>query len=106
MKNEIPQVVAQLIEAQKHFDSNAYASCFTDTATVFDEGKNYSGRMQIREWIEKANQEYKISMTPLEYSETDQTLKAKVTGQFPGSPIVLKYQYEFSDGLIQSLKIV
>ncbi|SFU20523.1 hypothetical protein SAMN04489724_0324 [Algoriphagus locisalis] len=106
MKNEIPQVVAQLIEAQKHFDSTSYASCFTETAIVFDEGKNYSGRRQIREWIEKANQEYKISMIPLEYSESDQTLKAEVKGQFPGSPIVLNYQYEFNDGLIQSLKIV
>ncbi|MGX7836036.1 hypothetical protein ACWKSR_12870, partial [Campylobacter fetus subsp. venerealis] len=63
-------------------------------------------RSEIKEWIDKANQEYKIVMEPLEYAATYDTLKAKITGQFPGSPIVLTYQYEFSDGLIKSLKIV
>ncbi|MBL7881586.1 MAG: hypothetical protein JNN23_17265 [Chryseobacterium gambrini] len=45
-------------------------------------------------------------MKPLDYSETKQELKAEVSGNFPGSPIVLTYHYEFENGLIQSLKIV
>lgn len=45
-------------------------------------------------------------MKPLEYSETEHTLKAEISGSFAGSPVVLTYQYEFKGELIQSLKIV
>lgn len=106
MIDNMPKAVAALIAAQHNFDSEAHSNCFSQTATVFDEGKNYIGRSEIKDWIAKANQQYKIVMEPLEYSESERRLKAKITGHFPGSPIVLTYQYEFSNGLIQSLKIV
>ena len=105
MKDNMPNVILELLEAQRKFDSEAYSSCFTDTATVFDEGKNYSGRPQIKNWIEKANTEYKIEMDSLEYSKEESILKARISGQFPGSSVVLNYQFVFSKGLIQSLKI-
>ena len=102
----LPKVVAELVRTQNNFDSVAYASCFTETAVVFDEGKTHQGRKQIESWIEKANKEYQATMQPLEYSETENTLKAAVSGTFPGSPITMTYYYEFKDDLIQSLKIV
>lgn len=101
----LPLVITELVKAQNNFDSKAYADCFTETAVVFDEGKTHHGKVAIKKWIEKANREYQVRMEPLEYSEADQTLKAEISGTFPGSPIVLTYQYEFKDELIQSLKI-
>jgi len=102
----LPKVVTELIKAQNNFDSTTYAQCFTETAVVFDEGKNHQGRIEIERWIDKANKDYEATMEPLEYAEKAQTLKTKVTGNFPGSPITMTYHYEFADGLIQSLKIV
>lgn len=102
----LPKVIAELVKTQNNFDSAAYAKCFTATAVVFDEGKTHQGRKEIENWIAKANEEYQATMKPLEYSETEQTLRAEVAGTFPGSPITLTYHYEFEDGLIQSLKIV
>lgn len=102
----LPKVVTDLVVAQNNFDSSAYADCFSDTAVVFDEGKTYHGKKEIETWIEKANQEYRASMKPLKYSETEHTLKAEISGSFAGSPVVLTYQYEFKGELIQSLKIV
>jgi hypothetical protein len=102
----LPKVVAELIRTQNNFDSVAYAKCFSQTAVVFDEGKTYNGRKEIEDWIDRANKEYQATMKPLEYSETEHTLKTEVSGTFPGSPITLTYSYEFEDGLIQSLKIV
>jgi hypothetical protein len=102
----LPKVVEELVKTQNSFDSKAYANCFTEKAVVYDEGKTHNGRTAIANWIAKANEEYQTTMEPLEYSETDQTLKTKVLGIFPGSPITLTYHYEFADGLIQSLKIV
>lgn len=101
----LPNVIADLAAAQNNFDSVAYANCFSETAVVFDEGKTHTGKTAIKNWIEKANQEYKAVMKPLEYSPAQQTLQAEVSGNFAGSPIVLTYQFELKDGQIQSLKI-
>jgi hypothetical protein len=102
----LPNVITELIKTQNNFDSVAYAKCFTETAVVFDEGKTHNGRKEIETWIDKANKDYQATMKPLEYSETEHTLKTLVSGTFPRSPITLTYYYEFEDGLIQSLKIV
>jgi ketosteroid isomerase-like protein len=101
----LPKVVADLVETQNSFDSAAYANCFSETAVVFDEGKKHNGRKEIEQWIEKANNDYQAVMKPLEYSENEEILKAEVSGNFPGSPIVLSYHLKLEDGLIQSLKI-
>lgn len=102
----LPKVVTDLIKTQNNFDSVAYANCFTETAVVFDEGKTHNGRKEIEKWIDEANKKYQATMKPLEYSETEHTLKTEVSGTFPGSPLVMTYLYEFQDDLIQSLKIV
>ena len=102
----LPNVVAELVKAQNNFDSAAYANCFTETALVFDEGKTHTGRKEIEHWIDKANKEYEATMKPIDYSESERTLKTEVSGNFPGSPIMMTYHYVFRYGLIQSLKIV
>lgn len=101
----LPNVITELTKAQNNFDSLAYANCFSETAVVFDEGKTHRGKSEIQKWIEKANAEYNAVMKPLVYSETDEILKAEVSGNFPGSPINLNYHFELKDGLIESLKI-
>ena len=103
----LPNVMAALVKAQDNYDSAAYANCFSETAVVFDEGKVYNGRNEIKKWIEKANEKYKTVMQPVEYTETGSTsiLAAKISGTFDGSPVVLKYHFEIADGLIQSLKV-
>jgi len=102
----LPKAITDLVKAQNEFDSTAYANCFTEEAVVFDEGKTHTGRKEIERWIDKANKEYEATMKPVEYSETDHTLKAEVSGNFPGSPLILTYHYEFKNDLIQALKIV
>ena len=103
----LPHVISELVKAQDIYDSDAYANCFTETAVVFDEGHTYNGRSEIRQWIGEANGNYKIGMKPLEYAEkgAQSILTAEISGEFPGSPAVLKYHFELKDGLIQSLKV-
>lgn len=101
----LPKVVEELVKTQNNFDSIAYAKCFTETAVVFDEGKTYKGRKEIESWIDKANKEYHATMKPLEYAAKEEILKAEVSGNFPGSPIVLNYHLEINNELIQSLKV-
>lgn len=102
----LPKAVADLVNAQNHFDGTAYANCFTDTAVVYDEGKTHRGKTEIKNWIEKANRAYKARMKPLAYSEDTQTLHAEISGTFAGSPIVLAYRFEMEGEYIRSLRIV
>lgn len=101
----LPNIISELVKTQNEFNSKAYADCFTDNAIVFDEGKTHNGKAEIENWIDKANNEYKAVMKPLEYNEKENILSTEISGTFPGSPIVLKYHFEFNDKLIQSLKI-
>ena len=104
----LPKVVSDLVSAQNNFDSVAYANCFSETAVVYDEGKVHKGRKEIEHWIADANARYEATMQPVSFEETgtESILKAKISGKFDGSPIVLSYYLEIADGLIQSLKII
>ncbi|KQS53546.1 hypothetical protein ASG38_02110 [Flavobacterium sp. Leaf359] len=103
----LPKIITDLVNAQNSFDSIAYTNCFSETAVVFDEGKTHNGRVEIQHWIEESNEKYRSVMKPLEYTEngTSSVLSAECSGTFPGSPIVLKFHFDFVDGLIQHLKV-
>lgn len=103
----LPKVLSDLVKTQNNFDSIAYANCFSETAVVFDEGKTHNGRKEIANWIEDANERYKptIQLINFEENEMESLLKVETSGNFEGSPIVLTYHMEISDGLIRSLKI-
>lgn len=101
----LPKVIAELVKRQNSFDSAAYTQCFTETAVVFDEGKTHNGRVEIEQWIDKSTKEYSATMEPLDYDEKENMLSAEISGSFPGSPVILKFHFQLSNGLIQSLKI-
>lgn len=103
----LPDVIANLVEAQKRFDSKAVAESFSETAVVFDEGKTHKGRTEIQQWNADTNKNYQTILNPINYEQTGKkgVLTTEVSGTFPGSPIVVKYNFEIEDGLIQQLKI-
>jgi ketosteroid isomerase-like protein len=104
---KLPAIITELVNAQNTQDSASYADCFTSDATVFDEGHDHQGKEEMKTWIESANEKYQALLEPIEYSESEgkAVLTAKISGTFPGSPIVLKYNMEIVQGLISSLKI-
>ena len=103
----LPEVIQDLVNAQNSFNSAHFAVCFSETAIVFDEGKNYTGKTDIKNWIEKSSKEYNAVMKPLSFEGDAEkgSLKAEVSGTFPGSPLVLTYNFKFEAEHIQSLKI-
>jgi|SRR5690349_1233530 len=104
---KLPNVVQELIKAQNNFDSAAYANLFSETGVAYDEGKTHTGRKEVQKWIAEANEKYKSVMQPVEYTEQGKKgiLTANVSGTFPGSPLVMKFNFEINEGLIQSLRI-
>lgn len=103
----LPKVIADLVAAQNRFDAPAYASCFSETAVVADEGKTHTGRKAIEDWIDGSNKKYRSVMKPLSLAGEGNTrvLSAECSGTFPGSPLVLKFHFELKDGLVQSLSV-
>lgn len=103
----LPKVLSDFVRTQNNFDSVAYANCFSETAMIYDEGKTHKGRKEIEHWIADANKRYKAMIKPISFEEkeTASVLKAEVSGNFEGSPIVLSYYLEIAGEFIQSLKI-
>src|SRR5260221_12885192 len=104
---KLPKVIADLIAAQDKYDSKAFAKKFSDDAIVHDEGKTYHGKTEIQQWNEMTNAKYKTKYEPIEViTKADKiTLTAKISGTFPGSPVIIKYHFETKHGKITSLRI-
>ena len=104
---KLPSIIADLLTAQEKYDSNAFSECFSDDAVVFDEGKTYRGKKEVGQWNEMTNTKYKTKYEPLEVTAKGGkiTLKAKISGTFPGSPAITKYHFETKNGKIISPQI-
>jgi ketosteroid isomerase-like protein len=104
---KLPQIIADLLTAQEKYDSIAFSECFSNDAVVFDEGKTYHGRDEIRQWNEMTNAKYKTKYQPLEMSNSgdELILTAKISGTFDGSPATIKYNFKLKEEKIISLRI-
>ena len=104
----LPMNLDRYFAAQNAHDAEGMVACFAPDAKVKDEGKEYAGRDEIRGWKEATIAKYGIRVEPLRMSERDGTTSvlAKVSGDFPGSPADLTYDFGLApDGLIQQLAI-
>src|SRR5882724_2624329 len=104
---KLPSIIADLLTAQEKYDSNAFSECFSNDAVVFDEGKTYRGKKEIRQWNEMTNAKYKTKYEPLEISNSEDEiiLTAKISGTFDGSPARIEYHFTIKEGKIISLRI-
>ena len=105
---KLPQIITDLLAAQEKYDADSFSECFSNDAVVFDEGKIYRGKKEIRQWNEMTNTKYKTKYEPLEISGTEDgiILTAKISGTFDGSPAIIKYHFETKNSKIASLRIV
>lgn len=103
----LPTVITAFLAAAARYDSKAYADCFSENAVVHDEGASYKGPKEIQQWNEDTNKKYMPVSEPVAFTETADTaiLATKVSGNFPGSPLVLKYHFKLQNGLIDALEI-
>jgi hypothetical protein len=88
-------------------DFEALSDCFASNATVRDEGHTHQGLAAIREWMADTKKKFNHTIAPLEVSHRDgrTVLKAKPTGNFPGSRVTLEFSFALADGKIVSLEI-
>ena len=107
MSLEVPGPVAAYLAAEKAKDADMLALCFADDALVHDEGRDHRGLDAIRAWKREADAKYQYVMEPLDAAVGEKTvrLRARLTGNFPGSPIELTYTFTLANDKIASLEI-
>lgn len=104
---DLSKVISDLISAQNEQNSEAFASNFSEDATVYDEGKTHQGIAAIRQWNEATNAEYntKVKLLKVVNSDKKSVATVLVSGTFDGSPITLNYNFGIENNKITSLKI-
>lgn len=107
MSIELPVPIAAYFAADKG-DGDVVAGCFTEVAIVKDEGHTYNGRSAIAAWNTAASVKYNYSSEPIAVQHRDDTtiVTSHLVGDFPGSPVDLRYFFVLKGDRIASLEIV
>ena len=108
MSIHLPPPIELYVRVENSGDVEALSECFAPNATVRDEGHTYEGLAAIREWKADTKKKYNHTVAPLEVARRDgkTVLKAKLTGDFPGSPVTLEFSFVLEAGKIVSLEIL
>ena len=107
LKLDLPPAIAAYFEATSRGDVEAKLATFDENARVTDEAQDYAGRAAIRAWIEETARRYRYTVELRDATTTGARtiVSAKLTGDFPGSPVVLDFAFTLAGGKISGLKI-
>jgi hypothetical protein len=107
MALDVSEPIAAYLTAEEAKDAYALSCCFTEDGTVHDEGRDYRGRDSIRHWKQEVDTKYRyILQTVNAQTHGDKvTVRARLTGEFPGSPVELDHIFTLSNDKIASLEI-
>ncbi len=102
----LPEPIARYFDADSR-DGAAIADCFAMDAVVVDERHTHIGRDAIARWKTEASGRYQYVSEPTAIDNRGATIlvTAHLTGNFPGSPIDLRYAFTLADGVIARLEI-
>src|SRR5882724_4283497 len=107
MALDVPEPIAEYLAAEEAKDADALSRCFTEDGTVHDEGHDYHGRDSIRQWKQTADAKYRYVLQTVNVQTFGDlvTVRARLTGEFPGSPVELDHIFKLSNNKIASLEI-
>ena len=103
---KLPEPIAAYFSADKR-DGETVARCFTKQAVVKDEGQTHSGPKAIKAWKVESSAKYSYTSEPLAVEQEDgrYIVTSRVTGNFPGSPVDLRFVFRLERGKIAFLEI-
>ena len=99
MANHLPAPLARYFAAQNERDVEAMLAAFTADALVHDERREHRGTAAIRDWMVDVTNRYAPQIDVIETSADGKTVvvDVSVSGNFPGSPLRLRYALELTD---------
>lgn len=103
----LPTPIRTYFTAEAPQDGAAFAAAFAAEAVVHDEGRSHRGPEEIRVWWQAAKAKYRHRAEPLELNEAEDraVVRARVSGDFPGSPAILTFTFRLSGDRITDLGI-
>lgn len=86
----------------------AIEQIFAPDAHVNDENHDHHGISAIIDWWHATNRKtpFESSLLSVEPDGDTRVAAAEVRGNFPGSPVVLRYRFRLQRGMIADLQIV
>ncbi|MBX9840872.1 MAG: nuclear transport factor 2 family protein [Xanthobacteraceae bacterium] len=107
MTVQLPAPLDIYFTSENAHDPGGIDRCFAPNATVRDEKRTIAGRAAIRNWRTETGERYRHTVEPLAWDERDGKIivTARISGQFPGSPINLDHIFVVEAGMIESLEI-
>lgn len=104
---QLPAPIQTYFDADQELVGAAPIQLFTQNAIVRDEGKTHIGHDAITAWWIAAKAKYQHKAEPCELSYEPHAIhvRAKVMGQFPGSPALLTFAFQLDDKRIAILEI-
>ena len=103
----LPKSIAAYFIADE-VDGEAVSQCFTDNAVVKDEGHTHKGRAAIKAWKMDVSAKYEYTCEPLACEEKDgkTVVTCHLVGNFPGSPVDLRFFFKLEGDKIASLEVI
>jgi ketosteroid isomerase-like protein len=107
MALNVPEPVAAYLAAEEAKDADALSRSFTEDGTVHDEGQDCHGRDSICQWKQEVHTKYRYVLQTVNAQTFGDlvTVRARVTGEFPGSPVELDHIFKLSKDKIAALEI-
>jgi hypothetical protein len=107
MSIQLPAPIDRYVQIANSGTPEAASECFVPDARVYDEGQTYEGPAAIKDWMAATKKKYGHTIAPLEFAERggQSVLKARLTGNFPGSPVSVNFSFVLADERIRSLEI-
>jgi len=99
--------IENYIAAANNQDIEAVTACFTDGAVVHDEKQDRQGIAAIRKWAEEVSVKYRPTVEVLSVTRkgSKTVLASRISGDFPNSPLELRYAFTLNGAKIERLEI-
>lgn len=107
MTVKLPKAIEAYFEADRTGSPEAIAATFTENGTVKDKGLTHRGRDAIRAWMADQVEQYSYTVEPfLIVTENGKSqVTAHAVGDFPGSPIDLRFIFVLANEKVAELEI-
>ncbi len=103
----LPSPIRTYFDADAKPDGDAPMSAFAPDAVVEDEGRTHRGPHAIEAWWRSAKAKTRHIAEPFRLKDHggEVEVRAKVSGDFPGSPADLTFAFRLEDDAIVRLRI-
>jgi ketosteroid isomerase-like protein len=107
MTAPLPQPLAAYFAATNKHDIDAMLAPFDEDASVKDEGQTHYGQLAIRSWMEDTTRKYRftVEVRDVRDEKGKTVVSGLVSGDFPGSPALLRHAFMLSGQKITRLEI-